>query len=122
MQCYDAAAEKFGWSKRNPKPGMTRDGDWLIGMGCATACYPSSIGPAGARVLLRADGTAKVEIAGHEIGTGTYTVVAIVASSTLGIPVDKIEVAMGDTALPASSIAGGSNQTASMSHAVAKAC
>src|SRR6185436_3922371 len=37
MQCYDEAAKTFGWSGRNAKPGSMRDGDWLIGWGCASA-------------------------------------------------------------------------------------
>ena len=63
MQCYDQAAASFGWSKRNPKPGSMRDGDWLIGYGCATASYPTHMGPAIARVTLNADGAAQVEVA-----------------------------------------------------------
>jgi len=37
MKCYDEAAEAFGWSRRQPGAGVMRDGDWLVGMGCATA-------------------------------------------------------------------------------------
>ncbi len=54
MQCYDTAAEAFGWANRNPEPRAMRDGDWLIGWGCATATYPTHIGPASARVRLNA--------------------------------------------------------------------
>ena len=50
MPCFDQAAESFGWSKRNRKPGSMRDGDWLVGFGCAMACYPTQMGPASARV------------------------------------------------------------------------
>ncbi|MGN6459615.1 MAG: xanthine dehydrogenase family protein molybdopterin-binding subunit, partial [Pseudolabrys sp.] len=74
MQCYDEAAAAFGWSKREPKPGAMRDGDWLIGWGCASAVYPTHIGAATARVKLNAGGHAVVEIAAHEIGTGIMTV------------------------------------------------
>ena len=49
MRCYDEAAAKFGWARRNPKPGAASEGDWLIGLGCATACYPSNVGPARGR-------------------------------------------------------------------------
>ena len=44
-QCFDAAAEAFGWRSRLAAPGSMRDGDWLVGWGCATACYPTQIGP-----------------------------------------------------------------------------
>jgi xanthine dehydrogenase YagR molybdenum-binding subunit len=122
MQCFDQAAAQFGWRNRNPLPGSMRDGDWLVGFGCATACYPSNVGPAAARVSLTADGKAIVGIAGHEIGTGAYTVVAITAARSLGLKVADVTVHMGDSELPPLMIAGGSNNAASAANVVAKAC
>ncbi|MDB5776936.1 MAG: putative Xanthine dehydrogenase (yagR)molybdenum-binding subunit [Herbaspirillum sp.] len=122
MQCYDQAAERFGWSRRDARPGSMRDGDWLIGWGCATACYPSNIGPAAARIALTAQGKASVALAGHEIGTGAYTLVAITAARTLGLKVEDITVTMGDSDLPPVPISGGSNNAASTAHATDMAC
>jgi len=122
MQCYDEAAKAFGWSKRDPKPASMRDGDWLIGLGCASAVYPTHVGAAAARVRLLADGQARVQIAAHEIGTGVRTVVAQMAAERLGIPVSAVTVETGDTTLPPSPVAGGSNQTASCCSVVMKAC
>jgi xanthine dehydrogenase YagR molybdenum-binding subunit len=122
MQCFDQAAAQFGWNKRNSSPGSVREGDWLVGCGCATACYPSNMGPAAVRVSLTPDGKATVELAGHEIGTGAYTLVAITASRSLGIPVEAVTVHMGDSNLPPIMIAGGSNNAASASNVVVKAC
>jgi xanthine dehydrogenase YagR molybdenum-binding subunit len=122
MQCFDQAAAQFGWRNRNPLPGSMSDGDWRVGFGCATACYPSNVGPAAARVSLTADGKAIVGIAGHEIGTGAYTVVAITAARSLGLRVDDVTVHMGDSELPPLMIAGGSNNAASAANVVAKAC
>jgi xanthine dehydrogenase YagR molybdenum-binding subunit len=121
MRCYDEGAAKFGW-KRRTRPGMMRDGEWMVGFGCATACYPSNVGPAAARVALAADGHASIAIAGHEIGTGAYTTVAVVAARALGIPVESVKVSMGDSDLPPVMIAGGSNNAASAALVVAKAC
>ncbi len=122
MQCFDRAAEQIGWAKRNSQPASMRDGDWLIGYGCATACYPSNIGPAAVRVSISGDCKATVEIAGHEIGTGAYTTVAIVAAQTLGLRVEDVTVRMGDSNLPPLMIAGGSNNAASAGLVVNKAC
>src|SRR5215475_8626389 len=122
MQCYDEAAQAFGWSQRNPKPGSMRDGDWLIGWGCASAVYPTHVGAATARVRLLADGKARVQIAAHEIGTGVRTVVAQMAAERLGIPLSSVTVETGDSVLPPSPVAGGSNQTASCCSVVMKAC
>ena len=55
MKCYDRAAEVFGWKRRGGERNGERDGDWLVGYGCATALYPTHIGPAAARVRFDAD-------------------------------------------------------------------
>jgi xanthine dehydrogenase YagR molybdenum-binding subunit len=122
MTCFDQAAAKFGWSNRNVEPGTRVEGEWLVGYGCATACYPSNLGPAAVRVSLTADGKANAALAGHEIGTGAYTTVAIAVSQFLGLDVKDVTVQMGDSDLPPIMIAGGSNNAASATNAVAKAC
>ncbi len=122
MPCYDAASAAFGWQRRNPQPGSMRAGDWLIGWGCATATYPTQVSPAVARVRLLADGTARVEIAAHDVGTGAYTVLAQMAAETLSIPPAQVSVAMGDTLLPPGPVSGGSVTTASACSAVKLAC
>ena len=122
MQCYDEAAKTFGWSKRNPEPRSMREGDWLIGYGCATASYPTQMGPATARVRLTADGHVLVQIAGHDIGTGAYTVIGQQAAEQLGVPLRNVDVELGDSMLPPGPIAGGSITTASACSAVKLAC
>jgi xanthine dehydrogenase YagR molybdenum-binding subunit len=122
MQCFDQGAAQFGWAKRNKEPGSMRDGEWMVGYGCATACYPSNLGPAAVRVALTPEGKATVGIAGQEIGTGAYTVVAITAAHALGLDVEDVTVHMGDSELPPIMIAGGSNNAASASNVVVKAC
>jgi xanthine dehydrogenase YagR molybdenum-binding subunit len=121
MKCYEEAAKAFGWSKRGAKASM-RDGDWLIGYGCASAVYPTHIGASAARVQLNADGNANVQLAAHEIGTGVMTVVGQMAAERLGIPVEQVQVQAGDSIYPPVPVAGGSNQTASCCSVVMKAC
>ncbi|HEV2700015.1 MAG TPA: xanthine dehydrogenase family protein molybdopterin-binding subunit [Steroidobacteraceae bacterium] len=122
MKCFDQAAAQFGWNRRSALPGSMIDGDWQVGYGCASACYPTNIGPAGVRITLTPEGKATVALAGHEIGTGAYTVVALAASEFLGLPLENVSVLMGDSDLPPVMIAGGSNNAASATNAVAKAC
>ena len=122
VECLDQAAEAFGWKDRTPQPGSMRNGDWLIGWGCAAAAYPTQIAPAAVRVRLSADGRARVSIAAHDIGTGAYTVIGQAAAERLGLEPDMVTVALGDSALPAGPVAGGSNTTASATSVVVKAC
>lgn len=122
MTCYDQAAEAFGWKRRNPDPRSMRDGEWLVGYGCATAIYPTHVGPAAARVRLQPDGDARVQIAAHEIGNGVYTILAQIAAERLGVNLASVTVEVGDSRLPPAPVAGGSNTTASCSSTVMKTC
>ncbi len=122
LTCLDQGAERFGWKDRDPRPGSMTDGDWLVGYGVASAAYPSNIAASTARVTLRPDGHARVEIAAQDIGTGAYTVLAITAADRLGLGVDQVAVEAGDSTLPPAPLAAGSSHTASITHAVAKAC
>ena len=122
MRCYDQAATAFGWKNRTPQPRSMRDGDWLVGFGCATALYPTHVGAAAARVRLMANGDVRVQTAAHEIGNGVYTVLAQVAAERLGAKLDSVTVEVGDSRLPPAPVAGGSTTTASTCSAVLKAC
>lgn len=120
--CFEAASKAFGWERRTPVPRSMRDGDWLVGWGTATSLYPTNVAPAAARVRLSPEGKAQIQTATHEIGQGIRTAIAITAAEELGLAVDSITVEVGDTDLPPAPVAGGSNSTASICSAVAKAC
>ena len=122
MECFDAAAREFDWKARNPQPRSMREGDWLVGYGCASTMYPTQVAPASARVTLSPAGAVKVQSATHEIGNGVRTVVALTAADKLGVSLDRITVEVGDSDLPPAPVAGGSNSTASVCNVVAKAC
>ena len=118
MQCFDQAAIQFGWSRRTPQPRSMRDGDWLIGYGCATACYPTNMMAATAQIRLTSDGKAQLDIAAHDVGTGAYTAMQQIAARELGLEPRDVTVRMGDSRLPPGPVAGGSMTTASAGSAV----
>jgi xanthine dehydrogenase YagR molybdenum-binding subunit len=120
-ECYQIGADKFGWSRRNPKPRSMRDGNTLIGFGMATATYPANRSEASAIARILPDGTAIVASGTQDLGTGTYTVMTQVAADALGFPVDKVEFALGDSSLPHAPVSGGSQSAASVSPAVREA-
>ncbi|BBC72587.1 xanthine dehydrogenase [Altererythrobacter sp. B11] len=122
MKCYDEAAKAFGWNARRAEPGTTQLGDWLVGYGCATACYPTAMMPSAARALLGSNGRLEVQIAAHDVGTGAYTVMQQIAARELGIDPKMVTVKMGDTAYPPGPVAGGSMTTASAGSAVKLVC
>lgn len=122
MRCFDEAAAAFGWKDRTSEPGSMRDGDWLVGWGCAGAFYPTQAGNSAARVRLTADGRVHVSSAGHELGQGMCTMMAQVAAEELGVPIERVTVALGDSDLPPAVVTGGSSSTASVAPAIMAAC
>ena len=121
VECLNTGAEKFGWAKRTPEVGsMKRDG-LTLGWGVAGCSWIAERMEAEASVELRDDGTVRVSSATQDIGTGTYTVLSQIVSEKMGIPHDRIEVVLGDSALPPGPISGGSWASASLVPAVSQA-
>ena len=120
--CYQAAAERFGWSRRAPNPRSMRDGRWLIGWGMATATYPARQSPSSAKATARPDGTVLVRAGTQDIGTGTYTIMSQIAADALGVPVEKVRFELGDTTFPETPVSGGSQTASSTGSAVKMAC
>ena len=122
VEAYRAGAERFGWDKRSPAPRARRDGEWLVGLGCATATYPYYRMPGGAaRITLSKGGHATVEVPAHEMGMGTATVQTQVTAERLGLPMEQVTFRYGDSSYPGAFLAGGSSQTASIGAAVVAA-
>lgn len=120
--CLRQGAERFGWNKRNAKPAQVRDGEWLIGLGVASAARGNILSEAKARVTLHSDATLTVETDMTDIGTGTYTILAQIAGEMLGLPLNSITVKLGDTDFPAAAGSGGSWGAGSVGSAVFLAC
>src|SRR6267142_1819424 len=118
LECLELGAEKFGWSKRTPEVGsMKRDG-LTLGWGMAGCAWIAARFAAEANVQLRDDGSVRVACGTQDIGTGTYTILAQLAAEKTGVPLDKVEVALGDTSLPEGPLSGGSVVTGSIVPAV----
>jgi xanthine dehydrogenase YagR molybdenum-binding subunit len=118
VECYELGMEKFGWSKRSPEVGSMNHEGLTLGWGMAACSWIAARFSAEASMQLRDDGTARVACATQDIGTGTYTILAQLASQKTGVPLDKIDVALGDSALPEGPLSGGSMATASVVNAV----
>jgi len=116
--CYQQAASRFGWSKRNPQPGQQLEGNNLIGYGMATATYPANRQACQAIVKVFPNGRAFVGCGSQELGTGTYTIMAQTAAAALGLDPAFVEVKLGDSILPTAPVSGGSQSTASYGPAI----
>ena len=122
VQCLRQGAERFGWDKRKAQPGQVRDGQWLIGMGVASAFRNNMNLKSAARVRLETDGKVTVETDMTDIGTGSYTIIAQTAAEMLGVGVDRINVRLGDSSYPVSAGSGGQWGANSSTAGVYAAC
>ncbi|MGW1917557.1 xanthine dehydrogenase family protein molybdopterin-binding subunit [Streptomyces sp. NPDC002076] len=119
--CFREGARRFGWADRDPRPGLRRDGRWLLGTGTAAASFPAGAAPSTATVTAHPDGGFTVRIAAADIGTGARTALTLVAADALGVPPERVRVRIGDSDFGPAMIAGGSMGTRSWSWAVAAA-
>jgi xanthine dehydrogenase YagR molybdenum-binding subunit len=120
-ECLTLGADKFGWHQRTPAVGSMKKDGLILGWGVAAATWIANRLDCEATIDLKADGTVRVACGTQDIGTGTYTMLAQIVGEALGIDPDKIEVVLGDSALPAGPLSGGSMVTASLVPAVLEA-
>jgi len=107
IECMQDGAAKFGWNKRNPKPGQTRDGRWMVGMGMAAAIRGNFLLPAKASLKVDAEGNIRLRQGMTDIGTGSYTILAQIAAETMGVPLEKVIVEIGDSGFAPAPGSGG---------------
>lgn len=122
VQCLQEGAGRFGWSSRDPAPGVRREGRLLRGTGVAAATYPvHRMGGTSAHVEHVGEGRYRVGIGAVDIGTGARTVLAQIAADALGVPLSAVELRIADTGLPPASVAGGSSGTTTWGSAIVAA-
>ncbi|WP_108987916.1 xanthine dehydrogenase family protein molybdopterin-binding subunit [Streptomyces coelicoflavus] len=119
--CFREGARRFGWAERDPRPGVRRDGRWLLGTGTAAASFHSGAGPSTALLTAEADGNFTVRIAAADIGTGARTALTLVAADALEVAPERVRVRIGDSDFGPAMIAGGSMGTRSWAWAITAA-
>ncbi|MER6226209.1 xanthine dehydrogenase family protein molybdopterin-binding subunit [Streptomyces sp900105755] len=116
--CFEEGARRFGWAARDPRPGVRREGRWLLGTGTAAASFPAGAAPSTAGITAEPDGRFTVRISAADIGTGARTALTLVAADALDVPPEQVTVLIGDSEFGFAMIAGGSMGTRSWSMAV----
>lgn len=122
VQCLRTGADRFGWVRRNATPAQVREGRWLVGMGVAAAYRNNLVMKSAARVRLGTDGRVVVETDMTDIGTGSYTIIAQTAAEMMGVPLERVDVRLGDSNFPASAGSGGQWGANSSTAGVYAAC
>lgn len=119
IETYRVGAQAFGWQARHAEPGTRQEGEWLVGLGCASAVFPYYRMDGGAaRIVMDRDGQITVTVAGHEMGMGTATAQSQLCAARFALPLEKVRFAYGDSTMPGMVMAGGSQQTAAIAASV----
>ncbi|RZT29068.1 xanthine dehydrogenase family protein molybdopterin-binding subunit [Cupriavidus agavae] len=103
VDCLRTGAERFGWHRRRTAPRQWIEGDDYVGFGVASAIRGNNVTNSAARVRLRRNGTLLVETDMTDIGTGSYTIIGQTAAEMLGLPLERVEVRLGDSTFPRAS-------------------
>ncbi|GAA3132562.1 xanthine dehydrogenase family protein molybdopterin-binding subunit [Streptomyces echinatus] len=119
--CFREGARRFNWADRDPRPGIRKDGRWLLGTGTAAASFGAGAAPSTATATAHADGTFTVRISAADIGTGARTALTLVAADALQVPPERVQVRIGDSDFGPAMIAGRSMGTRSWSWAITTA-
>ncbi|MCG9793846.1 xanthine dehydrogenase family protein molybdopterin-binding subunit [Flavobacterium algicola] len=125
VECLRIGADKFGWKDRKEQPRTNKKGNWLIGYGVSAASRNAPFQKTNAKIILKLEEkkvNVTVQMDATDIGTGSYTIIAQTASEYLQIPVDQIDVQIGDTDFPVTPGSGGSWGAASYCNGVQSAC
>jgi xanthine dehydrogenase YagR molybdenum-binding subunit len=96
-ECLSQGAERFDWKGMRARP---RDNGCLVRGAGVAACMWGWMGDPRATVIVKlfADGSVNLNMGASDIGTGTKTVMAMVVSEELGVPLEKIQIEHADTA------------------------
>jgi xanthine dehydrogenase YagR molybdenum-binding subunit len=118
---YAVGMEKFGWKDKYKAPGSS-PGPVKTGVGVAAGSWGGGGKGSKAEVQIHSDGTVEVRCGTQDLGTGSRTMVGMVAAEAFGLQPDQMTVKIGDTNLPFSGGSGGSSTTASTAPAIWTAC
>jgi xanthine dehydrogenase YagR molybdenum-binding subunit len=121
VECLHEGARRFGWNDRDPRPGIRREGRWLVGTGVASSVYPTYRQAKSTATIRVEDGRYVVEIGAADLGTGAWTILPQIAADALDVPVEDVDVRIGDTRYPIASVAGGSSGTNTWGSAIVEA-
>ena len=113
-------AELIDWQKLWHPRGQGGSGTMKRGLGLAISTWGGGGHNSQCRTNIHPDGTVEVELCSQDLGTGTRTVITMVAAETLGLPLGAITLKIGDSTLPPSGPSGGSTTVGGVSSSTRK--
>ena len=115
------AADLMGWREKWRARGQNVAGNIARGVGLSMHTWGGRGHASDCDLTIYPDGSVDIKMGTQDIGTGTRTTILIVASDTLGIPMDGIKLDIGDTLYPPSGGSGGSTTPGGVSSSTRRA-
>lgn len=115
------ASELFGWKDRWHQRGDKTAGHIKRGCGVSLHTWGGRGHESHCDFSIHPDGSVAIKMGTQDLGTGTRTCIMMVAADTLGIPLEHINLAIGDTNYPKSGGSGGSTTIGGVSSSTRRA-
>jgi xanthine dehydrogenase YagR molybdenum-binding subunit len=116
----EKAAEVSEWRRFWHPRGKIDPGTIKRGLGLGVGTWGGAGQSVACRTTIHADGTVELELGTQDLGTGTRTVITMVAAETVGLPMSAIDLRVGDNRYPAGDASGGSTTVGGTSSAARK--
>jgi len=117
----EKAAQLMDWRKKWHPRGDKTPGPIRRGLGVSIHTWGGGGHPSNCNCIIRPDGSVEVSLASQDLGTGTRTVIGIVAAETCGLPLEAVKVNIGDTKYPPDGASGGSSTVGGVSSSTRRA-
>jgi len=115
------AAELFEWKRKWHPRGDKTPVPVKRGVGLAVHTWAGRGHDSNCQITIHPDGSVELSMCTQDLGTGTRTVLAVVAAETLGVPIETIKLNIGDNRLPISGGSGGSTTVGGVSSSTRRA-
>lgn len=109
------ASEMIGWKQKWHPRGDKTPGPIKRGVGLSIHTWGGAGHASNCRCTIHPDGSVEVALGSQDLGTGTRTVIGIVAAETLGLPLEGVQVEIGDSKYPPDGASGGSTTVGGVS-------
>ncbi|HEX9255657.1 MAG TPA: xanthine dehydrogenase family protein, partial [Candidatus Angelobacter sp.] len=118
---FPIAAELIGWKQNWHPRGDKTAGPVKRGLGLSLHTWGGRGHASDCDLTIHPDGSAEIKMGTQDLGTGTRTCILMVAADTLGIPMETINLMIGDTTYPVSGGSGGSTTIGGVSSSTRRA-
>lgn len=115
------ASDLMGWKQKWHPRTQPVSGGLVRGVGLSFHTWGGRGHNSDCDLTIHPDGSVEIKMGSQDLGTGTRTCILVVAADTLGLPIDAIQLLIGDTTYPPSGGSGGSTTIGGVSSSTRRA-